>query len=293
MTRMDALTSPRVAKLYQDVPSHRFERFKAFHRQHPPHRVTIEGTGWTYVAAGAGAETLLLLPGALGVADMGWEQIGDFAQRHRVIAPDYAPLRSMDALVDAITGILAHEGIDQAHVVGGSYGGFVAQVFVRRHPEATASLTLSHTLPPDAASGQMIRATLTYLSLIPMFLLRRMVSNRLRALLPERTPDTALTHAIFDEVVRYRMTKEDLLSSYWRLVDFNEAGFTPDDLAEWPGRILLVMSDDDPSIPEAVRQALRTTYPQAEEHLFHGTGHAASALRPDEYRAVIEGFITH
>lgn len=292
MTRMDDLASPRVAKRYQDVPPQRFERFKAFHRQHPVERITMEGADWTYIAAGAGEETLLLLPGALGVADMGWEHILHFSQCHRVISPDYAPLKSMDALVDGIAGILAHEGVKRAHVVGGSYGGFVAQVFVRRHPDATASLTLSHTLPPDAASGQMIRATLTYLPLIPMFLLRRMVGNRLRALLPERSPDTALTHAMFDEVVRHRMTKEALINNYWRLVDFNETEFTPDDLADWPGRVLLIMSDDDPSIPQAVREALRVTYPQADEHLFHGTGHAAAALRPQEYRAVIEGFIT-
>jgi pimeloyl-ACP methyl ester carboxylesterase len=292
MTRIDDLATPGVAKQYQDVPAEEFQRFKAFHAQYPAKQVDVEGTRWTYIAAGSGEESLLLLPGALGVTDMGWEHIVDFAQRYRVVSPDYAPLRSMDALVAGIAGILAHEGIERAHVIGGSYGGFVAQIFVRRHPERTASLTLSHTLPPDAASGQMIQATLSYLSLIPMFLLRRMVGNRLRALLPEKSPETTLTHAIFDEVVRHRMKKEDLISSYWRLVDFNQGEFTPDDLAEWPGRILLMMSDDDPSIPEPVRVALRATYPEAEEHLFHGTGHAAAAIRPDEYRAVIEGFIT-
>lgn len=291
MTRIDDLAAPRVAKLYHDVPSEAFQQFKAFHTHHAAKRATIDSAEWTYIDAGAGEETLLLLPGALGVADMGWEHILHFAQRYRVLAPDYAPLKSMDALVAGIAGILAREAVERAHVIGGSYGGFVAQVFVRRYPESTASLVLSHTLPPHAGSGQMIRTTLSYLSLIPMFLLRRMVGNRLRALLPEKTPETALTHAIFDEVVRHRITKEALINTYWRLVDFNEAEFEPDDLADWPGRILLIMSDDDPSIPEPVRESLRATYPQAREHLFHGTGHAAAALRPDEYRSVIEQFI--
>ncbi|MGD1994366.1 MAG: alpha/beta hydrolase [Anaerolineae bacterium] len=292
MARIDDLAMPRVAKLYQDVPAEQFERFKGFHTRYPAEHATVDGVEWTYIDAGAGAETLLLLPGALGVADMGWEQIVDFAQRHRVIAPDYAPLKSMDALVDGIAGILEREGVERAHVLGGSYGGFVAQVFVRRHPALTASLILSHTLPPDAASGQMIQTTLSYLSLIPMFLLRRMVGNRLRALLPEKASATALTHAIFDEAVRHRMTKEVLINSYWRLVDFNQAELGPDDLADWPGQVLLMMSDDDPAIPEPVREALRATYPEAEEHVFHGTGHAAAVLQPNEYRAVIEQFIT-
>lgn len=86
--------------------------------------------------------------GALAIPDISWFTIVKFAARRRVIVPAHPSVATMDALVDGITAILQREGVEQAHVMGGSYGGFVAQVFVRRHPQLTRSLVLSHTLPP-------------------------------------------------------------------------------------------------------------------------------------------------
>lgn len=288
---MNTLTSPKIAKLYKDVPGEQFEQFRQFRAVHPYKQAMIDGVAWEYIAAGHGDEALLLLPGALGVPDMSWQHITHFAGRYRVIAPSYSPVKKMDTLVDGIAGILRREGVERAHVVGGSYGGFVAQVFVRRHPDVTASLVLSHTLPPDPANGEQIRRALRWLSLMPGGLLRWMVGKRLRTLLPEKTPDTALLHAFFNEMARYRMTREELINSYWRVVDFNVSGFAPQDLADWPGRVLLIMADDDPGTPGPVRAAMQAFYPGAEVHMFHGTGHAAALLKQDEYLAVVERFI--
>jgi len=43
----------------------------------------------------------------------------------------------MTGLVDGIAAILRRAGGAQAHVIGGSYRGFVAQVFARRYPQMT------------------------------------------------------------------------------------------------------------------------------------------------------------
>jgi pimeloyl-ACP methyl ester carboxylesterase len=291
MSRLDALRRPKIARLYGDVPDEHLARFRRFHADHPTHHVAIDGVDWATITAGHGEPAVLLLPGADGVPDLRWEHIAHFAQGGRVVGPEYAPLKSMDALVDGIAGILRQEGIAQAHVIGDSYGGFVAQAFVRRHPQLTASLVLSHTLPPDPASGQLVKSTLSYLSVFPMFLLRRMVGNRLRSLLPVKTAETALYHAILNETIGHRLTKKGLINSYWRLVDFNLSGFTSQDLASWPGRVMLILSDDDPGMPEAARQGLQAFYPQAEVHLFHGTGHATALVRREEFLAVIDRFI--
>ena len=87
---------------------------------------------------------MLLLPGALAAADSTWLTLPHF--RFRVIAPTYAPVSTMAELVDRIAGILDCEGIRTAAVSGGSYGGMVAQAFVRRHPDRTERLILSHTM---------------------------------------------------------------------------------------------------------------------------------------------------
>jgi len=52
--------------------------------------------------------------------------------------------------------------------------------------------------------------------------------------------------------------------------------FTPDDLSDWPGRILLLMADDDPATPEPAREAMAAFHPQAQMRLFSGSGHATA-----------------
>ena len=236
-------------------------------------------------------ETLLLLSGAMSIPDISWLTVAHFAQAYRVIAPAYPAVKTMDALVDGVAEILRREGIAQAHVLGGSYGGVVAQVFVRRHPALARSLTLSHTLPPDPASGQAIRKMMGWLSVLPEGILRWLMGKQLGSLMPAKTAETALLHAMFQELLRHHLTKADILSTLWRTIDYGTLKFTPQDLAGWPGQVLLVLADDDPGTPEPVRTALSALYPRAKLQLFHGTGHMTSVLDEAGYQTVIEEFL--
>lgn len=283
--------SPRVQALYKDVPPDSLEAFQSFKAAHQPRRVIVDGVTWRYLVLGEGEETLLLLPGALGVPDISWQILARFAEHYRVIAPSYAALDTMDALADGLAGILAHEHIDRAHVLGGSYGGLVAQVFVRRYPQLTRLLMLSHTLPPDPQTGIALGKILRWLRVVPAALLVRLTKMRLGALLPEKTPQTALSHAIFEDVLLYRLSKAALLSSVERTLDYSALEFKASDLKDWPGRVLLLLSDDDPSTPDTVRSALQALYPEAHLHLFQGSGHAASLLQEDAYVTAVRDFI--
>ena len=113
----------------------------------------------------------------------------------------------------------------------------------------------------------------------------------LGSLMPDKTAETSLLHAMFAELVYHRLTKADILSNFWRTIDYCDQVFTPHDLADWPGKVLLVMAEDDPSTPEAVRAGMNVLYPGARLHLFHGTGHATSVLDEEEYQAVIGRFL--
>ncbi len=282
---------PKIAKLYQDVPAEALERLREF-RATQTYKETSIGGDWRYLDVGRGSPTLLVLAGALGTAESGWQTILHFAERgYRVIAPSYPPsITTMNELADGVVGVMDREAIPKAHVLGGSYGGVVAQVFVRRHPERTERLVVSHAGCPDPERGRKIAGALRWLRLLPMALLRAIVRKRLAGLLPEG-PAGAMLAAYVAEVLTYQTTKTGLLNGYRRVVDFDLNGsFTPEDLAGWPGRILLIMADDDPSTPEPVRRAMQTLYPQAEVHLFHGTGHAAPILRQEEYYSVLETF---
>jgi pimeloyl-ACP methyl ester carboxylesterase len=127
--------------------------------------------------------------------------------------------------------------------------------------------------------------------LLPTGALRWMMKLSLSRLMPDKTPENALLLAIYDELLRYHMTKASMLSILARTVGYEHYRFTPDDLADWPGRLLVMMTDDDRTTTDDVQQDLRTLYPQAQIHLFHGTGHATSWEQADAYRAVINAFV--
>jgi pimeloyl-ACP methyl ester carboxylesterase len=67
-------------------------------------------------------------------------------------------------------------------VMGGSYGGLVAQVFVRRHPGRTASLILSHTLLPEREEAGQVAKVTRWMRLLPAPVLRALFQARLGGL---------------------------------------------------------------------------------------------------------------
>jgi pimeloyl-ACP methyl ester carboxylesterase len=292
MKRIGDLTIPHIALLYAHVPADQLEKFQAFRRDFPYKDLALGGSTWSYLTGGPGDSPVLLLSGALAIPDVSWVSIAGFAARHRVIVPAYPPVTTMDALVDGIAAILRAEGVERVHVMGGSYGGFVAQVFVRRHPQMTCSLVLSHTQPPYPEMARRLRGFSRLLRWMPMGWVRRMMRRTFRSMMPERTEETACLLAIFDELIEYALDKKDAIGILERMADFSVRSFAPQDLSGWPGKVLLVFGDNDPSTPPDVRQRLEFLYPGCQVQLFEGTGHTTSVTRQDEYQAVIEGFLS-
>jgi len=291
MKRIGDLTNPRIAAFYSDVPADQLEKFQAFRRDFPYIDVTLDGMTWSYLTGGQGEAPMLMLSGALVIPDISWTSIVNFAGRRRVIVPAYPPVKTMDALVDGIAAILKREKIEQAHVVGGSYGGFVAQVFVRRYPEMTRSLVLSHTLPPYAETAPRMRRSINMLRWMPMVMVRGVERRVFRSMMPERSDETACLLAIYDELVESALTKKDVMGILERTLDFSERMFTPQDLSNWPGKVLMVFGENDPATPPEVRQKLESLYPGCQVHLFAGSGHTTSVTRQAEYLDVIDGFL--
>jgi pimeloyl-ACP methyl ester carboxylesterase len=94
----------------------------------------------------------------------------------------------------------------------------------------------------------------------------------------------------FDRAIA-EMTKADIMSRVRLQAEFGRHTWSPDDLAHWPGRVLLIEGEDDPLFPPAARARLRALYPTAEVYRFQGTGHAAAVLKPQEYAEVVTRFL--
>ncbi len=292
--------SPKIAKLYAGVPLDQIERLNLFRSEHPCQHLVVEGIEWEYIDTGRDGSVIVVLPGALGTAESTWQLIEHFSgadrdKRFRVIAVSY-PLnvRTMATLTDGIAGLAVRLGVQRAAVCGGSFGGHVAQVLVRRHRELVQKLIISHAGLPKPERGRRIGRPLYWLPVLPMGLLRGIFKLRLKSLMPRTEHEEfALTLAHVREHICFRWNKRGLLNLCRMGADFDlNYRFRREDLAEWDGEVLLIMADDDPTTPAEVRDAMSQVYPNARVHMFQGTGHAAPILKRREYLSLIAAFVS-
>lgn len=260
------------------------QQLEAFRAAHPPVRVRAAGHAWTYVRGGSGGPAMLLLSGALGRAEFGFGVVSALEGAARVLTPDYPPVGTLDELADGLAALLDAEGVERAHVVGGSFGGVAAQALARRHPGRVASLVLSHTGAPERTRGSGAAARV--LGLLPAGVLRAMLRRRLRGTLASADPFwTRQFDAMIDG-----LAKADVISRVRLAAEFGER-FGGGEPQRPPFPVLIVEAEDDPLFTPAKRAALHALYPTARTHVFRGTGHAAGILRPDEYAAVLRAFV--
>ena len=118
-----------------------------------PHAMTDDGVQLYYEETGTGRPVIFLHEYAGDYRS--WEpQLRHFGQRYRAIAynargyppsdvPEAVAKYSQSRAADDVKSVLDHLGIDTAHVVGLSMGGFATLHFGLRHPVRAASLCVA------------------------------------------------------------------------------------------------------------------------------------------------------
>lgn len=259
--------------------------------------LNINGVEWEYETAGRGREAMLLFHGAVGGAETMSALAEAFADEFRTIAPTVADVFTLDEVCDAASAILDREHVARAHVFGGSFGGLVAQAFLKRRPAQVETLTLLSTGAPDRKTGTRTARMSKLVRLLPFPLTRAMLKLEMsRHLNTPAPPDAAERIAEskrrLEEYFDRRLTKRTLLSRVALGLDFNlKESYSANDQDMWPGRVLIVESDNDPMIPPAERQRLRDTYPRAMVCTFPNAGHMITLLQPEALTGLVKAFI--
>lgn len=257
-----------------------------------PQQCVIDDHAWAYIQRGSGAQTVLILPGGLAIAETAFRYVQRLEARYRVLAPTYPEtLTTMAQLVEGLAKLLQAEQIGHVHVVGGSYSGFVAQCFVRHVPEIVEKQVLSDTGVPRRSRAYQLALYQPLLAHLPLGVMRGL-SNCGVALLLRKLP---ANRAFWWRYFRQRsatMTRAAYVShlAVWR--DFDRSyQFSAHDLAGWHGRMLIIEAERDGVFRRPERMALRTLYPAAQVHTFERRSHGASLAHMDDYITVIERFL--
>jgi pimeloyl-ACP methyl ester carboxylesterase len=280
------------ASFYGDVPADQRAELFAFREEYLPEKIRVQGVNWPVIDTGdpgTGHTPLLILVGGLRVADAAFKTAAPLAEHTRVIVPTYPRLATMAALCDGLVGVLDALGVQKVHVLAGSFGGMIAQVFVRRHSQRVANLILSSTGIPDAGPYRRQRAAL---QMLPGFLAKRMLAARMLDVMAVSEEQHAFWEAFLQELFMLRLEKTDALVTFDAILDFAENHtLTAEDLNGWTGQLLIIQSSDDATFDAESRAAVEALYPGAQFHVFEGAGHSPAQNQPAAYQRVVRSFL--
>jgi pimeloyl-ACP methyl ester carboxylesterase len=255
----------------------------------PFHVIDGEPTGG-YRATGDRGRLLVVLPGLVGPADAVASLAAELGSSWRVCAVTYPRVTSIGALVEWLERLRQREGSGPASVCGGSFGGLVAQAWLRSHPDRFADIVLSGTGPPDPARALRNARAIRWMRRAPMPVWRAVLRLAVR-LSTSRAPDRDYWRAFYGAAIG-ELTWPDLESRYRIAIGVDEGGApSAETLARWRGRMLVVDGSRDRLARSAAREVLRATYPHAQFHRFEGAGHAPALEQPEAWLGVLSAFL--
>lgn len=242
----------------------------------------------------------LCLVEGTGYATWMWHhQVGPLAARHRVLIYDNRDAGLSDQVEQPYTirdmaadlrGLLDFLGIEHAHVLGVSLGGFIAQELALAQPERLRGLVLVGT---GFGGPEMIP--------VPPEALQRMIPDpqlspeaRVRWAMPFAfAPGYPESHpAVFEELVRLRLRQPQAPEASVRQVRA-AAGF---DASARLGAIvtptLVLHGDADRVVPVENARLLAARLPHAELRIIPGGGHLVFVEQADLFNQTVLDFLS-
>jgi len=245
----------------------------------------------SYREAGQG-HALFLLHGMNGNSRSWAPQLKALSDSYRVIAwdaPGYGQSDPVAPDADAYAAqaalLLDHLKVEQAHVIGHSMGGVIAERFCARHLDRATSLVLSGThwgnaVPEGAPLAAKYARRLQELEDMPA-----MEYGKVRA---EKMLPAEPQSDVFDLVadVASEMRREGLLNGGQMVERTDNRPFLP--ALKLP--VLIVTGDSDPVVRPQRSEAMMEFLPSARAISLSGVGHAAYLEKPEIFNRAVREF---
>ncbi len=248
--------------------------------------------------------TLVLLVGGLGLSDLLAKHFEAFSQKYSVISFDYPiDYPCIQSLTDAIAALMRKLEV-KAYFVGQSLGGIIAQIIAKNHPEVVEGLILSNTgtlsseLDKDGAQCfydmlKRIDKSLFIMKFLPFGLVKRRIKKAVLNKTSDQLSDSEkeIMTELCDEMI-VSLTKKYEMHMSLLLKDLqNHWNMERTDFAHLKGKVLLILSDDDDTFNESVKNTLISIMPEPVVVTDILGGHLALMLKFERYMQIIVQFI--
>jgi pimeloyl-ACP methyl ester carboxylesterase len=241
-------------------------------------------------------DPLVLIPGFGNGLWVWFKQVEELARRFRVVTFDPRGVaRSggrdeafrMADLADDAAELLDALGIESAHVLGASFGGFVAQEFALAYPERTRSLVLSCTSYGGPGHRPPAPETLAAIASTKGLNTRERVRETLLLAFSPRF--VGEEPAEVERVIRLRAENDVPEHAYLRQLQAAVAFDASARAGAIGAPTLVITGDADVIVPHENSLNLAAAVPGAALRVVEGGSHTFFIERPGEFnRAVVE-----
>ena len=260
-------------------------------------KVTVNGLKLYYEIEGDGAP-VVLIPGFAAGRWIWFKQTAELSRNFGVIIFDPRGVSASDKpqgaqtiglLADDIAHLLETIGVESAHIVGASFGGFVAQEFALKYPAMTRKLVLCCT--SFGGPNHVVPAPETLQALASTKGLNsedRMRENLLLAFTPEyvRTQVEEVDH-----IVHLRATNEVPEHIYLSQLQAAMSFDAESRLAEIKSPTLVLSGDADVIVPVQNSRNLAEKIPGARIHIVEGGSHTFFIEKAGEFNRIVTQFL--
>jgi pimeloyl-ACP methyl ester carboxylesterase len=281
---------------YANVPEKEVNAFLEFKKSHQPRRISVKGRPFEYYCSGENEKAMLIFHGVSTTAEFVYRRILDFEKNYKVIAPTIANIESIQDLDEAVNLVLEKEGVQRLVVMGGSFGGMIAQAYFKLNYEKINGLVLAITLAPKPERNKTW--ILWMIKILPWGLLRKLFKKKLGKLFeseaeipPEAKGKIRFMQAHFLDTIDTKITKKILFSQLNLAFEFNSSRRSrPENFKDWSGKVLVISGEDDPGFKDT--ETLTSSYPNTESYIFpKGSGHMVPIVHEEKYLGLIFRFL--
>lgn len=261
-------------------------------------KAMVNGINIYYEIHGEG-EPLVLICG-LGADLSSWAmQLAEFSQKYKVIVFDNRGVGRTDApdapystamMADDVVGLMDAIGIDKAHILGSSMGGFIAQELALKYPQRVKSLILASTGAQETNIGKHLIATWVRMAREGVSLETRMREELLWIMSNNFFALPALVDGMVSYFVAnpYPQSVHGLAHQTTACLEHNTAGR----IGQITAPTLVIVGREDILLPVRISEELVTEIPHAKLVVIDGGAHAVNGEVPDKFNKAVLGFLS-
>ena len=249
--------------------------------------------------------TLLVLAGGTGLAEGMFAMAKTFMDKYSLISFNYPmAFQNNEATADAIYELIKYLKAENVYLWGQSYGGLLAQIIAKRHPDAVKGLILTSTASfsndiryegmrclSEMINEEKEKKRQRQYKRFPMFLLPALMKLAFKKHM-HNAPETYEAVKELMDQIKGSMTNAYFVHMDTLLGDLRNHFGThhKEDFAYLKGRVLIIEPEDDKTFTEDIKDALVNIMTEPKVVRDMQGGHLAIMLSPDETLQIMDEF---